>query len=87
MQRLLCFLCGFAFMAGLGASLSLGFPLLLMVLLLLIPVVLLVLVLALPGWMDAAQARRSQVHVYVPPAERRYPDEVTRPYVPGHSRR
>lgn len=86
MQRFLCFLCGFAFMAGLGASLSLAFPLLLTVLLLLIPVVLLVLVCALPGWLDAAQVRRSRVQVYVPPAERRYPGEVTRPYTPGRRR-
>lgn len=84
MQRFLCFLCGFAFMAALGASLSLAFPALVTMLLLLIPVVLLVLVLRLPDWLDAAQARRERVCVYVPP-EQRAPGH--RPYVSVRVRR
>lgn len=70
MQHVLCFLCGFAFMAGLGASISLALSLVATMVLLLIPVVLLVLVLGLPAWLEKRRVRRSWVPVYVPPEQR-----------------
>lgn len=81
MRGLLCGFCGFAEMMGLGAVLSLPLPGPVVALILLLPVLLLFLVLALPAWQDAARARRAQVYVYVPPEQRRYPGQVTRPYV------
>jgi hypothetical protein len=74
-------------MAAFGVSVSLALPLALAAVLLFIPVVLLVLVLRLPGWQEAVEQRKRRVYVYVPPEERRYPGEVTRPSLPEQRRR
>ena len=78
MREFLCFMCGVAEMAAIGAILSLGLSQGVAVVLLLIPVVLLVLSLVVPAWARAARARRARVFVYVPFEQRRYPGEVSR---------
>jgi hypothetical protein len=76
-----CFLCGFVWMMALGVVVSSRPSGWLAAVLLLTPLLLLVLWFALPAWRQAVEARRARVFVYVPPEERAYPGQTTRPYI------
>jgi len=87
MRNGLLALCAFAVVLAFGAALALNLPGLVAVVLMAIPIFLALLVWVQPTWQAAAQRRREQVFVYVPPEQREYPGQAYRPYepVPGEA--